>query len=242
MRILVISDIHANLEALQIVLEDAGKVDQVWCLGDLVGYGPDPNGCVELIRSQPNSICVKGNHDVAALGEINISLFNQEAKESMIWHQSVLSPENKEYLKSLPEKFESDSITLAHGSPRNPIWEYILDPYVARINYEYFQTALCFVGHSHQPVISSWDSKNGVLEWGSAQQDAVVSVHDRMIINPGSVGQPRDSDSRAAYGIYKTDVKKFEFHRVAYNISAVQSKIMDLRLPFRHAQRLSGGW
>jgi len=242
MRILVISDIHANLDALQTVIADAGEIDQVWCLGDLVGYGPQPNECVELVRSLPNIICIKGNHDVAALGEINISLFNQEAKESMIWHQSVLSLENKEYLKSLPERYETELVTLVHGSPRNPIWEYILDPYVARINYEYFKNDICLVGHSHQPIISSWDVNEGVLEWGAPQQNAIVSLQNRMIINPGSVGQPRDSDSRAAYGILNTDCKKFEFHRVAYNISAVQSKILDMRLPFRHAQRLSGGW
>lgn len=242
MRILVISDIHANLDALQSVIADAGKVDQVWCLGDLVGYGPEPNECIELIQSLPALISIKGNHDVAALGEIDIRLFNSEAKESMIWHQTILSAENKNYLQNLPEKYESDLVTLAHGSPRNPIWEYILDPYVARINYDYFKNDLCLVGHSHQPIISSWNLEDGVLEWGSPQIGATVSLHHRMIINPGSVGQPRDSDARAAYGILNSDTLQFEFHRVAYNISAVQSKILNLGLPFRHAQRLSGGW
>ena len=169
MRILVISDIHANLDALQSVIADAGEVDQVWCLGDLVGYGPEPNECVELIQSLPDLISIKGNHDVAALGEIDIRLFNTEAKESMMWHQSILTVENKNYLQNLPEKYESELVTLAHGSPRNPIWEYILDPYVARINYDYFKNDLCLVGHSHQPIISSWNVEDGVLEWGSPQ-------------------------------------------------------------------------
>jgi len=242
MRVLVISDIHANLDALQSVIVDAGSVDQVWCLGDLVGYGPEPNECVDLIKSLPDIICIKGNHDVAALGEIDIRLFNNEAKESMMWHQSKITSENKDYLRNLPEKYESEEVTLAHGSPRNPIWEYILDPYVARVNYEFFKNNFCLVGHSHQPIISSWNSSDGVLEWGSPQPGSIITLHNRMIINPGSVGQPRDSDSRAAYGIYNTESLKFEFHRVVYNISSVQSKIINKGLPFRHAQRLSGGW
>ena len=242
MRVLVISDIHANLDALQSVIEDAGNVDQVWCLGDLVGYGPEPNECVDLIKSLPDIICIKGNHDVAALGEIDIRLFNNEAKESMMWHQSKITAENKNYLKNLPEKYEFEIVTLAHGSPRNPIWEYILDPYVARVNYEFFKNGFCLVGHSHQPIISSWNVSDGVLEWGSPQSGSTITLHNRMIINPGSVGQPRDSDLRAAYGIFNTESLKFEFRRVIYNISSVQSKIINKGLPFRHAQRLSGGW
>lgn len=242
MRILVFSDIHANLDALQEVLKDCGEVDQVWCLGDLVGYGPQPNECVDLVRSLTNLSCIKGNHDLAATGEIDISLFNNEAKESMLWHQNNLSRENKKFLKELPEKLEINGMTLTHGSPRNPIWEYILEPYIARINYEYFKTDFCLVGHSHQPMISSWNAEDGVLEWGPPQPGATITLHNRMIINPGSVGQPRDSDPRAAYGIYTTGLRRFEFRRVAYDVSTVQKKILDADLPLRHAQRLSGGW
>src|SRR5665648_307293 len=156
MRILVISDIHANQDALNAVLNDAKNFDGVWCLGDIVGYGPEPNECIEIIKNLPEFKCIKGNHDVAAIGEIDISLFNQEAKDSMMMHQSILTKGGKEFLQSLPERIEVDGVTLVHGSPRNPIWEYILEPYIARINYEFFKTDVCLVGHSHQPLISSW--------------------------------------------------------------------------------------
>lgn len=242
MRILVISDIHANLDALQAVLKDCGEFDRVWCLGDLVGYGPQPNECVDLVKSLPDLACIKGNHDLAATGEIDISLFNNEAKESMLWHQNKLSRENIHFLKVLPEKIEINGMTLTHGSPRNPIWEYILEPYIARINYEYFKTDFCLVGHSHQPMISSWNVDDGVLEWGPPQPGTTITLHNRMIINPGSVGQPRDSDPRAAYAVYTTGLRRFEFRRVSYDVSLVQKKILDADLPLRHAQRLSGGW
>ncbi len=242
MRVLVISDIHANFDALQTVMKDSGDVDQVWCLGDLVGYGPQPNECVELVRNLEDLVCIKGNHDLAASGEIDISLFNSEAKESMLWHQNNLSKENIKFLKELPEKVEVNGVTLTHGSPRNPMWEYILEPYIARINYEYFKTDLCLVGHSHQPMISSWNAEDGVLEWGPPPAGTTITLHNRMIINPGSVGQPRDSDPRAAYAIYTTGLRRFEFRRVAYDVNAVQQKILKLELPLRHAQRLSGGW
>src|SRR3972149_1045887 len=153
MRILVISDIHANLTALQAVLSDAGEIDAVWCLGDLVGYGPDPNDCIALVRQLPRLSCLLGNHDAAALNQIDIAAFNPEARRAVMWTQNVLSPDNYEYLSSLPEKVVEGEVTLAHGSPRQPIWEYLLDTRTATQNFDYFETGFCFVGHSHLPVI-----------------------------------------------------------------------------------------
>lgn len=242
MRILVISDIHANLEALNAVINDADNFDGVWCLGDIVGYGPEPNECIEIVKNFPNLNCIKGNHDVAAVGEIDISLFNEEAKESMLLTQSILAQEGRTFIKSLPEMIDEPDFTLVHGSPRNPIWEYILEPYIARINFDFFKSDVCFVGHSHQPLISSWSVEDGVLEWGAPQPGKKFTIHDRMIINPGSVGQPRDYDPRAAYGIFNTNLRRFEFKRVEYDISSVQKKILDKKLPSRHADRLATGW
>jgi predicted phosphodiesterase len=152
MRVLVLSDIHANLSALDAVLADAGEFDAVWCLGDLVGYGPEPNECVERIRGLPNLVCLLGNHDAAALGQIDTEVFNTEAKLSVQWTQAHLTPENSEFLRSLPDRVENGFVTMAHGSPRNPVWEYILDGRVARKNFDAFNSSYCLVGHTHLPV------------------------------------------------------------------------------------------
>src|SRR5512138_2030522 len=127
MRTLIISDIHANLTALEAVLADAGSFDAAWCLGDLVGYGPDPNECIERIAGLPNLQCIMGNHDAAAVDIIDIETFNLEARKSVLWTQERLTPANKEYLKNLPERINLDDFTLVHGSPYKPIWEYLLD-------------------------------------------------------------------------------------------------------------------
>ena len=138
MKILVISDIHANFEALQTVLESAGDYDSIWCLGDIVGYGPDPNGCIDLLKSLHNLTCICGNHDLAILGDMDTKLFNHDAKASIDWQRSQISSENFEYLKNLPEKVNFQNSILVHGSPRYPIWEYVLDPFVARANFVSF--------------------------------------------------------------------------------------------------------
>ena len=138
MRILVISDIHANLTALDSVLADAGQVDAVWCLGDLVGYGPDPNECIERVCDLPNRVCLLGNHDAAALGKIDLATFNPEARFSIEWLQRTLTPEHIKYLEDLPSTHHTDQVTLAHGSPRSPVYEYILDNFMATENFDYF--------------------------------------------------------------------------------------------------------
>jgi predicted phosphodiesterase len=150
MRILVMSDIHANYTALEAVLKDAGPVDETWCLGDLVGYGPDPNACVEEIREQPMLTCLLGNHDVAVIGRMPFESFNGDARRSLVWHERVLSASNADFLRSLPEnpKVRGD-VTMAHGSPRDPVWEYIINTLSARLNFDFFDTNWCFVGHSH---------------------------------------------------------------------------------------------
>ncbi|MCC6147160.1 MAG: metallophosphoesterase family protein [Anaerolineaceae bacterium] len=240
-RILIISDIHANFTALQAVLEAAGNVDATWCLGDLVGYGPDPNECIDLIRSTPRLTCLMGNHDAAAIGWIDTLFFNREARLSSQWVQSRISEDNILFLKSLPERVIAENVTLVHGSPRNPVWEYLLDIQTAAINFPYFQTPLCFVGHTHVPILYMAEEKQKET-MRKIKSEEVISLTTKMIINPGSVGQPRDRDKRAAYAIYNPEHKTWKSYRIEYDIGSVQARILSENLPLRQAHRLAEGW
>jgi diadenosine tetraphosphatase ApaH/serine/threonine PP2A family protein phosphatase len=242
MRILVVSDIHANKTALEAVIDDAGPVDTLWCLGDLVGYGPDPNECIELIRSFPDSICLLGNHDAAALGQIDLETFNREARLSANWMKTTLNESSLEFLSRLPDKVVVDDVTLAHGSPRNPVWEYLLDTYVAASNFNYFDTPLCFVGHTHLPIGYFAINGSSDVEWKMLPSGEPIHFENRAIVNPGSVGQPRDHDPRASYAIYNSEEKIWEPRRVVYDYSSVQERIYDAGLPRRHGLRLAEGW
>jgi predicted phosphodiesterase len=243
MRTLILSDIHANLPALNAVLEDAGAVERVWCLGDIVGYGPDPNQCVERVRGLPGLQCVKGNHDAAAVGEIAVQAFNYEARASLAWLESELSHENRLWLAGLQERLEIDQVTLAHGSPRNPVWEYILVLSSARANMQMFETQLCLVGHSHLPsiFIMEGSTPQSTRRYGLTVGEP-FTINRKSILNPGSVGQPRDNDPRSAYVIYDDELDQWVFKRVAYDIGQVRDRILAAGLPKRHAARLEEGW
>jgi diadenosine tetraphosphatase ApaH/serine/threonine PP2A family protein phosphatase len=242
MRILVISDIHANLTALEAVLQDAGEIDATWCLGDLVGYGPDPNECINRIRQLPNSTCLIGNHDAAALEKIDIRSFNPEARLAILWTQEWLEPANKDYLSSLPDHQVIGDVTIAHGSPRQPVWEYLLDTRTATQNFDFFTTPFCFVGHSHLPVIYQLTDGHRMADMFIPEPQIETKLVPRAILNPGSVGQPRDRDPRAAYAIFDTDSLTWEPHRVEYDISSVQARMQTAELPQRHIARLTSGW
>ncbi|MEJ2485493.1 MAG: metallophosphoesterase family protein [Anaerolineales bacterium] len=242
MSILVISDIHANLSALQEVLQAAGKVDAVWCLGDVIGYGPKPNECIELIREQPGIVCLLGNHDAACIGQLNVATFNREARIAVEWTQSVLTRENIEFLQARPQIEVIDNVTLAHGSPREPVYEYILDVRSARENFDYFDNDYCFIGHSHLPLLFVRNSAEDKVSLSFPQQDHVIHLKPRSIVNPGSVGQPRDRDRRASYAIYDPKNQTWTHHRVEYDIQATQEDMRVANLPSRHIDRLNGGW
>ena len=242
MRILVISDIHSNLTALEAVLTSADQVDGVWCLGDLVGYGPDPDACIKRVRELPNLLCIMGNHDAAVSGLRNIEKFNDDAEQAILVTRAMVSSESVEYLKSLPETVETESAILAHGSPRNPIWEYILDPISARMAIAFIQKDMGFVGHTHLPLCFTLDQKTDKMTKKLIKADELVHIRHRMILNPGSVGQPRDHDPRASYGIYNPEEKTWQIHRVEYDISSVQQRIIAAGLPEKHAERLTEGW
>ena len=241
MIILVISDIHANLAALKTVLEDAGKVDAVWCLGDVVGYGPNPNECVALLQEQPNLICLTGNHDAACIGQINPATFNYDARLAVEWTQSVLTEESLQFLRERPQIQVIDNVTLAHGSPRQPIFEYLLDTQAAYENFSHFENDYCLIGHSHIPLMFSMHTEDDVrLSFpppGQTQQ-----LKPRAIINPGSVGQPRDRDRRSCYALFDPEFETWVIRRVEYDIHATQEDMREVNLPTRHIDRLSGGW
>jgi diadenosine tetraphosphatase ApaH/serine/threonine PP2A family protein phosphatase len=243
MRILIISDIHANLTAFETVFEDAkDQWDFVWCLGDLVGYGPDPNECVELLQTMPH-LCLAGNHDWAALERIDIRTFNQDARRAAEWTRDTLSPENMAYLEALPVTYVIGNYTLVHASPREPVMEYILEPLVASLNFPHFETPYCFVGHTHQPVIYQQVEENGGTRVNQPHYgEAHILNGQRQIINPGSIGQPRDQNPDSAYGLLNTETGIFEHRRVPYDIADVQARIRAAGLPERNAARLEGGW
>ena len=243
MRVLVISDIHANYTALETVLKDAGRVDETWCLGDLVGYGPDPNAVVEEMREIPNLTCMLGNHDVAVIGKMPIETFNGYARRALFYHAQVLSASNMDFSRSLSSNAKiCGDATLAHGSPREPLWEYILNSVSARVNFDHFTTPWCFVGHSHIQCLFALDEKADNVTLDKTIPDKTVSLHPRLTLNPGSVGQPRDRDPRAAYAIYETELHTWTPHRVKYNIAEVQERIRSSGLPEKHAARLADGW
>jgi diadenosine tetraphosphatase ApaH/serine/threonine PP2A family protein phosphatase len=241
-RYLVMSDIHANLSALEAVLADAPPHEGVICLGDLVGYGPDPNECIERVRGLPCT-CLSGNHDWGVLGKLELDGFNRDARAANEWARETLSDDSREYLRNLPPRRELQDLTIVHASPREPIWEYVLDARVAMANFEHFSTAICLVGHSHVPLVYALDEKRerctgAILEAG----DRVALGGERALINPGSVGQPRDGDPRASYAILDTEDWTWEACRVGYAIEEVQARMRERRLPARLIRRLAVGY
>ena len=243
MRYAIIGDIHANLSAFTAVLADIehqGKVAKLWCLGDVVGYGPEPHECVELLR-QTNHISVAGNHDWAAVGKIDTAEFNPEAAAACHWTAGQLDSADVEYLGSLPLTIEESDFTLAHGSPREPIWEYLTSTSLAKKNFAYFKSPFCLVGHSHTPLVFT-DNEDGTCSGRRFLAEAELALgRERLIINPGSVGQPRDGDPRASYAIYDGETRQVRLYRVPYDIEATQDKMVKCGLPRRLAARLSYG-
>ncbi len=246
MRVLIISDIHANLAAFEAVLADAaGHWDIIWFLGDLVGYGPDPNECVTELQKHSH-IGLSGNHDQAVLGNLDVKLFNREANYALNWTRETLNEESRIYLESVPSKTVTEPFTLAHASPRYPVWEYIIDPTTAAENFDWFQTPYCFVGHTHVPVIfeERHNTHREIFMRAPYYMEAGVPFilgEDRLIINPGSVGQPRDSDPRAAYALLDTEELICTFKRVDYPISVTQRRMEKFGMPRRLIERLAHG-
>lgn len=241
MRLLVISDIHANLAAFEAVLEDAeGKWDQIWCLGDVIGYGPDPDESLALLREHDH-VTLTGNHDWAVLDKLDINSFNHDARTAIRWTQARITEETRAYLAERPPTLVKEPFTLAHASPRQPVWEYIMDQGTALVNFGHFETAHCLVGHTHTPVVFEEVDKVRANVHLPIYGEA-VPLNGRMIINPGSVGQPRDSDPRAAYALLDLEEMTWEQQRVNYPIHVTQEKMRKEGLPYRLIARLEYGW
>ena len=243
MHCLLVSDIHANLAAFETVLQDAGQFDFIWCLGDMVGYGPDPNECIALLRTYPH-VCLAGNHDWAALGKLDVRGFNVDARVANQWTQSVLTPESQAYLQGLQPLRTELGYTLVHGSPRQPIWEYVLDPLTAELNFPSFKTPVCFVGHTHVPVcfFLPESGDDHLCEPHSPRYGHTVQLNNgRWIVNPGSVGQPRDGLPYAAYAILDAEHNTLEHRRAEYPIETTQGRMRAVKLPQRLIDRLAVG-
>ncbi|MDX1613365.1 MAG: metallophosphoesterase family protein [Candidatus Promineifilaceae bacterium] len=242
MRFLVLSDIHANLTAFETVLEAAqGQYDFLWCLGDVVGYGPSPNECVELLREQEH-LALSGNHDWAALGRLDLDTFNPDARAAAEWTQQQLSDDSRAYLEQLESRTEQNGFTLAHASPRQPVWEYILDTETAAANFGQFESRQCLVGHTHVPVVYEQLPDGDVQALAPDYEQAIQLGERRLIVNPGSVGQPRDADPRAAYALLDMESMSWRHYRVSYDIEQTQERMLGAGLPIRLIARLSMGW
>ncbi len=243
MRIAVLSDIHANLPALQAVADDLPEVDQVWVLGDTVGYGPQPNEVVAQLQAM-GARSVLGNHDGAAIGTVDPADFNPDARTAIDWTAGAIDANARSYLASLPEIRTDGALTAVHGSPRDPIWEYITGPAVAAANLESFSTRVCLFGHTHLPI--AYQAVEGAISTQPGVPGTVAALAgERALLNPGSVGQPRDGLRDAAYGILDldgaSDGGSFEFRRVRYDIDRTQRLMREAGLPARLAERLGYG-
>ncbi len=240
-RIAVFSDIHANLHALDAVLAaiDAESVDQVWCLGDLVGYGPRPNECVDIVRERATlSLC--GNHDLAVLGTIDIDEFSGEAADAARWTRRVLGETQRSWLAELSPAAEVEGAQLFHGSPRDAVWDYVLSEGAAQASLIATHAPLVLVGHSHVALALSWDGS--VLAGGLAPLGTTAELADRRwLLNPGSVGQPRDGDRRAAWLLLDFEAGRASFRRVEYPIEQTQAEMAEAGLPPALAARLAHG-
>ncbi len=242
---MVFSDVHANLAALEAVLKHAVEqnIHRTLCLGDLVGYGPHPNECIQLVRDLPNCRCTGGNHDVASLWETSPYGMSPAAKEVILWTMDQLSEENKKYLSSLPDRLDLADMTFVHANPYNPRgWRYVMDRKFALRSFGSCRCRLLFIGHSHRPLVITRKRLLSVdLEPVSGSIHYPVNDRKRRIINCGSVGQSRDRDVRACYLVLDTRKKRVEFHRVTYPVDITVQRIKAAGLPELLMRRLEKG-
>ncbi len=242
MKVAVISDIHGNRQAFEATLEAVAASDasELWCLGDLVGYGAEPDACVELAREHA-AVCLGGNHDLAVAGELPLEEFSRGASLAVQWTQEVIEPENLAFVAALEPQGQEGTIGLFHASPRDPVWEYVLSALLAELCLDAQQQRVCLIGHSH--VALSFVRHEGALATGEPQRAGTQLdlATGEWLLNPGSVGQPRDGDPRAAWLLLDLDGLTASFMRTEYDVAAAASAIRAARLPDSLAQRLEYG-
>ncbi|HTA35526.1 MAG TPA: metallophosphoesterase family protein [Solirubrobacteraceae bacterium] len=242
MKVAVISDIHANRQAFEATLEAVAASDaaELWCLGDLVGYGADPDACVELAREHA-AVCLAGNHDMAVTGEIPLDEFSRGASLAAQWTREVIAPRNLEFLSTLRPEGQEGQVGLFHASPRDPVWEYVLSTLLAELCFDRQSTRVCLVGHSH--VALSFVRREGEPATGEPRRAGTqLDIADgEWLLNPGSVGQPRDGDSRASWLLLDLDGRSASFMRTDYDIAGAAAAIRAARLPDSLAERLEYG-
>ena len=245
MRIAILGDIHANLDALLTVVEvlQRENVDAWVQVGDIVGYGPEPSACIDVVRELGCVTCL-GNHDAAVLGRLDTSYFNTVARAAVHWTAPQLRPADREFLNELQLVVQRDEFTAVHGTLHMPEkFAYVLSVVEALESFEHQQTPLCFVGHSHVPAmyLRREESPRDIHVVPHSEAEISYRGFDRLLMNVGSVGQPRDEDPRAAYGIVDTDLQIASIRRVHYDIESVQHKIREAGLPEVLANRLALG-
>ena len=242
MRVAIVSDIHGNQQAFDAVMEDVRGVehDAIWCLGDLVGYGADPDACVELARGEAD-LCLVGNHDLAVRGDLPLTEFSRGAALAAEWTRRTMQEGNLSYLGELEPADVHQAVGLYHASPRDPVWEYVLSSPLATLCLDAQRHRVCMIGHSHVALAFGRDDgtpTTGEIRGAGSEQD--ISSGE-WLLNPGSVGQPRDGDSRAAYAIADIPNRVVTLYRVAYPIETAQKKILEAGLPPMLAYRLGMG-
>ena len=243
MRIAIISDIHANTEALEAVLADISrqKIDEILCLGDIIGYGANPNECIEIIKKSC-PFCILGNHDAAAVGLLSTDHFNVHAKIAIDWTAENLDAQGQSFLRTLPLKENKFSHTFVHATPYEPnMWYYITSLEEAAFNFQFFDTSFCFVGHTHIPIIIVLENEKEVY----VHQGNSIHFNDdkqkRFLINVGSVGQPRDRNPLSCYGLLDTETRTFSYQRIAYDIEKTQGKMRKIKMPDFLITRIKDG-
>jgi predicted phosphodiesterase len=242
MKVAVISDIHANRQAFEAVLDAIADSDasELWCLGDLVGYGADPDACVELAREHA-AVCLAGNHDLAVIGELPLDEFSRGASLAAQWTQEVISSENLAFLSGLNPTGREGPVGLYHASPRDPVWEYVLSALLAELCLDAQRHRVCLIGHSH--VALSFMRSEGELATGEPRREGTrldISCGE-WLLNPGSVGQPRDGDPRAAWLLLDLEGLTASYRRTTYDVAGAGAAIRAARLPHSLAERLEYG-
>jgi predicted phosphodiesterase len=241
-RIAIVSDIHGNRHAFEAVLDriEESECEEMWCLGDLVGYGADPDACVELAQRHA-AVCLAGNHDLGVIGTLPLEQFSRGAALAAKWTQETITPETREYLEGLEPSNAEEAVGLYHASPRDPVWEYVLSPLQAELCLDVQERRVCLIGHSH--VALSFSRLPGAPATGETRgPEETLDVSDgQWLINPGSVGQPRDGDPRAAWLELDLDSWETVYHRTEYDIAGAAAAIRAARLPDSLAERLSYG-